>query len=88
MKINLQLMVNDDTVSSKIKTAIRTGRSLCETIDVQQEKVNNFHTRLEEQLNENESILDSTVMGSLSKIRKLEHLYEYLKVLKDISDIR
>ncbi|KAG4075265.1 hypothetical protein HA402_003056 [Bradysia odoriphaga] len=83
----LKLMVNDDTVSSKIKTAIRTGHSICETIDVQQEKVNNFHLRLEEQLNQNENILDSTVMGSLVKIRKLEHLYEYFKVLKDISDI-
>lgn len=81
-------MVDDDTVSSKIKTAIRSGRALCETIDVQQEKVNNFHLRLEEQLNENEAILDNVVMGSLSKIRKLEHLYEYFKVLKDISDIR
>lgn len=81
-------MVNDDTVSSKIKTAMRTGRSICETIDMQQEKVNNFHLRLEEQLNENETILDGTVMGSLGKIRKLEHLYEYFKVLKDISDIR
>lgn len=81
-------MVNDDTVSSKIKTAIRTGRTLCETIDVQQEKVNNFHLRLEEKLNDNEEILDSVVMGSLSKIRQLEHLHEYFKVLKDISDIR
>lgn len=88
LSIALQLMVNDETVSSKIKTAIRTGRTICETIDVQQEKVNNFHSRLEDKLNENEQILDSVVMGSLNKIWKLEHLHEYFKVLKDISDIR
>lgn len=82
------MTVNDDTVSSKIKSAIRSGRSLCETIDVQQEKVNNFHLRLEEKLNENEEILDNFVEGSLNKLRQLEHLYEYFKVLKDISDIR
>lgn len=80
--------MNDDTVSSEIKSAIRAGRSICDTIDVQQEKVKNFHLRLEEKLNENDKILDNVVVGSLNKIRKLEQLYEYFKVLKDIADIK
>ncbi|KAJ6644173.1 RINT1-like protein [Pseudolycoriella hygida] len=83
----LKLTVSDDTVSSKIKSAIRSGRLLCESIDVQQEKANNFLSRLEEKLNENDKILDDEVIRSLKKIRQLEHLYEYFRVLKDISDI-
>lgn len=74
-------------MSSKIKSAIRSAHTACETIDVQQEKINIFQSRLEEKLNENEDILDN-VSSSLNKVRQLEHLYEYFKVLKDISDIR
>lgn len=73
-------------MSSVIKTALTDAENASDKLERQIEKVDRFTETLSEKLDFRTSIV-AGIGDNLAKIRDLEHLIEYFKILRDIQDI-
>ncbi|XP_055703383.1 RINT1-like protein [Phlebotomus papatasi] len=84
--IRAKLSLEDPSVSSVIKTTLTDAENVSDKVERQIEKVEKFTESLSEKLDFRTSIVTG-IGDNLAKIRDLEHLIEYFKILRDIQDI-
>lgn len=58
-----------------------------EVVQLEKAKIDDFHGNLEMKLDDYRKVLQG-VTKQLDKIRSLQHLVEYFKILKDIQEMR
>lgn len=87
MKCHFQLLIEDNGIPSKIKTALAQCRTSHEIIQLESAKIDAFESRLSNKLEGYHQILNG-VGKQLNKIRSLQYLVEYFKILKDIQEVR
>lgn len=85
--IEAELLVENNNVPSKIKSTLAQCRDVHEAVALETEKIDQFQENLLAKLNEYHEILHG-VSDQLNKIRSLQHLVEYFKILKDIQEVR
>lgn len=56
-------------------------------IQLETAKIDNFQEKLSKKLDDYHGVLEG-VTKQLNKIRNLQHLVEYFKILKDIQEVR
>lgn len=82
-----QLSLENVNVTSTIKNSLLKNITTNEIVNIEIEKFNEFNEKITTKLIDYDKYLDD-VSESLDKIRKLEYLVEYFKILQDIQDIR
>lgn len=87
MNYYFQLLIEDNGIPSKIKTALAQCRTSHEIIQLESAKIDVFENKLSNKLEGYHEILNS-VSKQLNKIRSLQYLVEYFKILKDIQEVR
>lgn len=80
-------MVEGNGIPSKIKSALAQCRDSHEIIQLETAKIDQFQDKLSHKLDGYHGILNG-VTKQLNKIRSLQHLVEYFKILKDIQEVR
>lgn len=80
-------MIEDNGIPSKIKTVLAQCRDSHEIVQLETAKIDQFQDNLETKLNDYRKVLQG-VTKQLDKIRSLQHLVEYFKILKDIQEVR
>lgn len=85
--IEAELLIENNNVPSKIKSTLAQCRDVHEAVALETEKIDQFQETLVTKLNEYHVILHG-VSEQLNKIRSLQHLVEYFKILKDIQEVR
>lgn len=85
--IEAELLIENNNVPSKIKSTLAQCRDVHEAVALETEKIDQFQETLVTKLNEYHGILHG-VSEQLDKIRSLQHLVEYFKILKDIQEVR
>lgn len=80
-------MVEGNGIPSTIKSALAQCRDSHEIIQLETAKIDQFQEKLAKKLDGYHGILEG-VTKQLDKIRSLQHLVEYFKILKDIQEIR
>lgn len=83
----LKLLIEGNGISSPIKSALAQCRDTHGVIELETAKIDQFQEKLSKKLDEYHVILDG-VNKQLNKIRSLQHLVEYFKILKDIQEVR
>lgn len=84
--LSFQLLV-EGNIPSTIKSALAQCRDSHEIIQLETAKIDQFQEKLSTKLNGYHVILEG-VTKQLDKIRSLQHLVEYFKILKDIQEVR
>lgn len=87
VEIEAELLIENNNVPSKIKSTLAQCRDVHEAVTLETEKIDQFQVNLLTKLNEYHNILHG-VSDQLNKIRSLQHLVEYFKILKDIQEVR
>lgn len=87
MFVVFQLLIEDNNVPSKIKSTLAQCRDVHDTVSLETAKIVRFEDTLATKLSEYHRILNG-VADKLNKIRSLQHLVEYFKILKDIQEVR
>lgn len=87
VEIEAELLIENNNVPSKIKSTLAQCRDVHEAVILETEKIDQFQATLLTKLNEYHKILHG-VSDQLNKIRSLQHLVEYFKILKDIQEVR
>ena len=82
-----QLLVEGNGIPSTIKSALAQCRESHEIIELETAKIDQFQEKLSTKLDRYHEILEG-VTKQLDKIRSLQHLVEYFKILKDIQEVR
>lgn len=85
--IEAELLIENNNVPSKIKSTLAQCRDVHEAVALETEKIDQFQDTLVTKLNEYHDILHG-VSEKLDKIRSLQHLVEYFKILNDIQEVR
>lgn len=80
-------MIEGNGISSTIKSALAQCRDSHEIIQLETAKIDQFQEKLGKKLDGYHGILNG-VATQLAKIRSLQHLVEYFKILKDIQEVR
>lgn len=80
-------MVEGNGIPSTIKSALAQCRQSHEIIELETAKIDQFQEKLSTKLDRYHEILEG-VTKQLDKIRSLQHLVEYFKILKDIQEVR
>lgn len=80
-------MIEGNGIPSTIKSALAQCRDSHEIIQLETAKIDQFQEKLSAKLDSYHGILDG-VTKQLDKIRSLQHLIEYFKILKDIQEVR
>lgn len=80
-------MIEGNGIPSKIKSALAQSRDSHEVIELETAKIDQFQEKLAQKLDGYHGILKG-VTTQLDKIRSLQHLVEYFKILKDIQEVR
>lgn len=86
-EIEAELLIENNNVPSKIKSTLAECRDVHEAVALGTEKIDQFQETLIAKLNEYHQILHG-VSDQLNKIRSLQHLVDYFKILKDIQEVR
>lgn len=86
-EIEAELLIENNNVPSRIKSTLAQCRDVHEAVAIENEKIDQFQETLLTKLNEYHEILHG-VSDQLNKIRSLQHLVEYFKILKDIQEVR
>lgn len=86
-EIEAELLIENNNVPSKVKSTLAQCRDVHEAVALETEKIDLFQETLLTKLNEYHEILHG-VSDQLNKIRSLQHLVEYFKILKDIQEVR
>lgn len=86
-EIEAELLIENNNVPSKVKSTLAHCRDVHEAVALENEKIDQFQETLHTKLNEYHEILHG-VSEQLNKIRSLQHLVEYFKILKDIQEVR
>lgn len=82
-----QLLIEDNGIPSKIKSALAQCRDSHEIIELESAKIDEFQGKLSDKLDGYHGILEGVTI-QLNKIRNLQHLGEYFRILKDIQEVR
>lgn len=80
-------MIEGNGIPSTIKSALQQCRDSHEIIELETAKIDQFQEKLIQKLGGYHNILDG-VTKQLDKIRCLQLLVEYFKILNDIQEIR
>lgn len=81
------MLIEGNGITSPIKSALAQCRNTHEVIELETAKIDQFQEKLTTKLEGYISILSGT-KSQLNKIRSLQHLVEYFKILKDIQEVR
>ena len=82
-----QILTDDNDVPSTIKSTLAECRDVGEVVLLENAKIDEFQAVITDKLDEYQKML-SGVSDRLHKIRSLEHLVEYYRILQDIEDVR
>lgn len=85
--IEAKLLIENNNVPSTIKSTLAQCRAVHEAVALETEKIDQFQETLLTKLDEYHEVLHG-VSDQLNKIRSLQHLVEYFRILKDIQEIR
>lgn len=85
--IEAELIVDNNNIPSKIKSTLAQCRDTHEIVLLESTKIDQFQENLSNKLTGYHKILHG-VSNQLNKIRSLQHLVEYFKILKDIQEVR
>lgn len=80
-------MNEHSAVSSKVKSVLVQCRDVHEAIELETAKIDQYQDQVRTKLDDYQKIL-SGVSVKLNKIRSLQQLIEYYKILRDIEDIK
>lgn len=85
--IEAKLLIENNNVPSKIKSTLAQCRDVHEAVALETVKIDQFQETLLTKLDEYHEVLHG-VSDQLNKIRSLQHLVEYFRILKDIQEVR
>jgi RAD50-interacting protein 1 len=80
------LTLTSDNGSPIIKKTLESTRKAIDEVDEEFTKVDQFQTKVNEKIEKYRQVHES-IQEHLTKIKDLEHLIEYFKILQDIQDI-
>lgn len=80
-------MSENNSIPSKIKSTLSHCRDVSDVVDIENAKIDQFHDRIGDKLDEYSKVL-SGVNDKLQKIRSLQQLIEYFKILQEIEDVK
>lgn len=82
-----QVLIGDNNVPSQIKRTLAHCRTIHGGIEIENVQIDRFDETLTDKLNEYQEVLGG-VNQKLQKIRGLQQLIEYFKILQEIENIR
>lgn len=85
-KIESELLIEDNDVPSKVRATLTKCQQAHDALALESAKIDNFQEAIDTKLNEYQDVLQS-VLSKLNKIRSLQCLVEYFKILKDIQEV-
>lgn len=83
----MQVFVDNNDIQSRIKSALAHCRTIHGGIEIENVQIDRFDERIGRKIDEYGLVLKG-VDKQLRKIHSLQQLIEYVKILKEIEDIR
>lgn len=87
MYLFLKLLIEGNGIPSTIKSALAQCRDSHKIIQLETAKIDGFSIKLSTKLDSYHNILEGVTI-QLTKIRSLQLIVEYFKILNDIQDVR
>lgn len=84
--VEAELLVEGNSVPSMVKSTLAKCRDAHETLALEKEKIANFQELLDGKLDSYRKVLQGA-SRNLNKIRSLQCLVEYFKIIKDIQEV-